>query len=141
MRIRGFQKGDGSLVAAMEKNSRRPRAVKYKIEMVEKCSCCDALIAEENGKPVGYVAFQDMDGAHYVMQIKVVGGEREKGVASALMGEMERVIESGRININVDVGNKAAIGLYKKMGYLESGSQTNYRDGQDKLWMTKKLGE
>ena len=139
MKIRAFRKGDGAAILAIEKGSHRPRAVRNKLEMVEKCSSCNALIAEDGGKPIGYVAFQDLDGAHYVMQIKVVGGMRRKGVATALMREMERAVGRGRINLNVNVGNEAAKRLYEKLGYGVSGSQKSYRDGQDKTWMTKKL--
>lgn len=81
-----------------------------------------ALLAEEEGEVVGTALclFSEWRREGRVASVAVREGLRRRGVGSALLEEAEAELERRGANIyglEAEVGNQAAIGLYRKHGY------------------------
>ncbi len=114
------------------------------------------IIAEENGKIVGYIMCRIEVGlasfglgglirkAH-VVSIAVLPQGRRKGVAKALMAEaIEGMVgyKAKIVYLEVRVTNNPGVALYKKLGFEVSRTLKGYySDGEDAYVMTKKLVE
>ena len=103
----------------------------------------EADVGEE--RPVlGYVGsqscFEDAD----ILNICVRPEARRRGLAEALMTELERrLIPKGveKITLEVRASNEPAIRLYEKLGYSQVGTRKNYyeKPREDALIMQKSL--
>lgn len=112
------------------------------------------LVAEENGKIIGYIMCRIEVGLSnlglgglirkgHVVSIAVLPEGRRKGVAQALMtAAMEgmRYYKAKQCYLEVRVTNVAGISLYKKLGFEVSRIlEGYYSDGENAYLMTKKL--
>ena len=67
---------------------------------------------------------------------------RRKGIAEALLKECERRMGMHTVKLTVRRGNRAAIGLYEKMGYKQIAIWPKYyRNGEDGMVLEQKFGE
>ena len=104
------------------------------------------LVAEgEDGTVLGYVGsqscFEDAD----VLNVAVVPAARRRGIAAALMTELEaRLAPKGvdRITLEVRASNVPAIRLYAGLGYTQVGLRKGYyeRPREDALILQKRIG-
>ena len=102
---------------------------------------------EDGVKPVlGYVGsqscFEDAD----VLNVAVVPAARRRGIAAALMTELEtRLAPKGveRITLEVRASNLPAIRLYEGLGYTQVGLRKGYyeKPREDALILQKQLKE
>ncbi len=88
------------------------------------------FIAEEgSGKTVGYcLATRDGRFAHLI-SIAVLREHRRKGVAGALLQQLLKYLPRHGVDelwLEVNTGNKEAIGLYTKFGFLKIMILENY---------------
>ena len=100
---------------------------------------------EGEAKPVlGYVgsqtSFEDAD----ILNVAVVPAARRRGIAAALMTELEtRLASRGveQITLEVRASNVAAIALYEQIGYAQVGLRKNYyeKPREDALILQKAL--
>ena len=99
---------------------------------------------QPDGTLLGYVGsqscFEDTD----ILNVCVAPEARRRGVARALMTELERrLIPKGvqRITLEVRSSNEPAIRLYEKLGYLRVGLRKNYyeKPREDALILQKNL--
>ena len=95
---------------------------------------------------VGYIGMQTVLDEGYIINIAVSESCRHQGIADALMNCIEE--ESLRkylsfVTLEVRESNDAAISLYKKHGYHETGRRFHYynRPKEDALIFTKCLPE
>ena len=105
------------------------------------------LVAEgERGTVLGYVGsqscFEDAD----VLNVAVVPAARRRGIAAALMTELEaRLAPKGveRITLEVRASNLPAIRLYEGLGYTQVGLRKSYyeKPREDALILQKQLKE
>lgn len=90
------------------------------------------LAADEDGSVVGYVCLlglippdepdEGKERFAFISDLYVVPAYRQKGVGRQLMAEAEglaRALGASQIELNVLVGNRAASGFYRAMGYTE----------------------
>ena len=100
--------------------------------------------AGEERPVLGYVGsqscFEDAD----ILNVCVAPAARRRGVAEALMLELERrLIPKGveKITLEVRVSNVPAIALYSKIGYVQVGTRRNYyeKPREDALILQKSL--
>ncbi len=105
------------------------------------------LVAEESGKVVGYtigeIERKWLRLVGHVMNVAVEEEHRGRGIATALMDELEkRFAERGASTsyLEVRVGNDMARDLYKRRGYVEVGILPRYYRGEDGIAMEKPLG-
>ena len=105
------------------------------------------LVAQgEDGAVLGYVGsqtcFEDAD----ILNVAVVPAARRRGIAAALMTELEtRLASRGveQITLEVRASNVAAIALYEQIGYAQVGLRKNYyeKPREDALILQKQLGD
>lgn len=104
------------------------------------------LVVEDEGKIVGFNDFMITFNSATISQIAITKEYRRKGLASVLLGAMEKhfpkegddIVES--VTLEVRASNEAAISLYKKNGYEEVVRKPHYYpDGEDAIYMVKRL--
>ena len=101
------------------------------------------IVAEnENGCILGYVGMMTVLDEGYIANIAVAPEHRRKGVADALIEELElRAREKSLAFMTLEVreSNTPAIGLYSKHGFTAVGVRRGYyeKPREDALLMTK----
>ncbi len=107
-------------------------------------ACARSILAEADGKIIGYVLFWLLPGAIDIHNIAVHVDFRRRGIARVLLG---RVIDQARrqsivhVMLEVRKSNLPAQKLYETMGCLTVGLRTGYYsdNGEDALAMTLEL--
>ncbi len=103
------------------------------------------LVSEdENGTVQGYVGSQSCFEEADLLNLCVCPEARRRGVAAALMRELERrLIPRGveKITLEVRASNEPAIALYKKLGYARVGLRKGYyeKPREDALILQKNI--
>jgi ribosomal-protein-alanine N-acetyltransferase len=112
------------------------------------------IVAEENGKIVGYImsrievglnnfGFSGLIRKGHVVSIAILPQARRKGIATALLNQAMdgmRYYKARQCYLEVRVTNVAGVQLYKKLGFEVSRTINGYySDGEDAYVMTKKL--
>ena len=106
---------------------------------------CDALVAQLEGAATGYalVFYRSTSSIARLYSIATAPEARGMGVARALLAACEtaarkRCATAMRLEVRLD--NPGAIGLYRKLGYIEFGRYENYyEDGESALRFEKLL--
>lgn len=102
------------------------------------------LIAEDDGRVLGYVGCHFVCGEGDITNVAVHPDFRRKGVARTLLNSLEdeaKTRETEYINLEVRKSNLPAISLYKLMGYEECGERPNFytKPVENAILMTKKV--
>lgn len=100
------------------------------------------LVAEENGKIVGYLGMKPVLDEGYISNVAVTNSARGKGIGSALLQKLDEYAkENGIRTISLEVrpSNAPAIALYEKFGYKQVGRRRNFysHPTEDGLILTK----
>ena len=104
------------------------------------------IVAENDGKVVGFIDFLITFNSSTIMQVAVTKEFRKNGIATQLLSEMENsfpkeiddLVET--ITLEVRESNEAAKKLYMKNGYKIVVIKTNYyKDGENAIYMIKRL--
>ena len=104
------------------------------------------IVAEKDGKVVGFIDFLITFNSSTIMQVAVTKECRGNGIATQLLSEMEKsfpkeiddIVET--ITLEVRESNEAAKNLYLKNGYKIVVIKTNYyKDGENAIYMLKRL--
>ncbi len=77
-----------------------------------------SVVAMKRSEIAGFVMVKDRENEHHVDLIAVRANHRRKGLAKALLGKVMEIAASRKVEVvtvGVDLGNKSAIQLYKKM--------------------------
>jgi [ribosomal protein S18]-alanine N-acetyltransferase len=108
----------------------------FVLELSKTSGICLAAVGE--GRLVGYLICSRYDTVWHVMNVAVDPNHRQRGVASALLGELyERVDHSARFTLEVRRSNQVAIHLYERDGFRPAGIRRRYYqdNGEDALVM------
>lgn len=102
------------------------------------------LVAEEEGKTLGYVGSQSVPPETDLMNLAVAPEARGQGVARELMKElMRRLCEKGMQTLTLEVraSNAPAISLYTQLGFAQIGRRPKYyvNPKEDALILRKDL--
>ena len=102
------------------------------------------LVAQEDGKLIGYVGSQSVAPEADVMNLAVAPEWRNKGVGRALMTALIAQLHSRGITalfLEVRVGNTPAQNLYRSLGFVEAGRRPKYyvNPTEDALILRKEL--
>ena len=106
--------------------------------------CARSILAEVDGKIVGYILFWLLPGELDIHNVAVHTGFRRRGIARLLL---EQVITEAqgrnldRVILEVRQSNIAAQRLYESLGFLITGIRRGYYsdDGEDALAMALSL--
>ena len=96
------------------------------------------LVAEEEGRVVGYGGMMLVEGDAHVMTIAVHPEHRRRGAATRLMlALIEAALARGAANLTLEVrvSNDAALGLYRKFGFSAVGLRPGYYRDEDAMVM------
>lgn len=102
------------------------------------------LVAEEDGRVIGYVGSQSVPPEADVMNLAVAPDHRKKGVGRKLMMQLISELHSRGITalfLEVRVGNLPARSLYQSLGFVEVGRRPKYyvNPTEDALILRKEL--
>jgi ribosomal-protein-alanine N-acetyltransferase len=107
-------------------------------------ACARSILAEADGKIIGYVLFWLLPGTIDIHNIAVHGDFRRKGVARRLLRKVVDEAERQsitRVMLEVRKSNLPAQQLYEAMGFSITGIRKGYYsdNGEDALAMTLEL--
>jgi [ribosomal protein S18]-alanine N-acetyltransferase len=109
----------------------------FVLELSKPSGIC--LAARIDQKIVGYLVCSRYDVVWHVMNVAVVPERRRSGIALALLGALfERVADpEAQYTLEVRPSNRAAIGLYERLGFQSAGTRRRYYqdNGEDALIM------
>jgi len=131
-------------VMAIERTSfRHPWSSRFFLEELQ-VACARSVLAEINGKIVGYVLFWLLPEEVDIHNIAVHTDFRRQGIGHVLLqqvAEQARSRNSSRITLEVRVSNLPAQNLYKSLGFVSKGLRKGYYsdDGEDALMMALEL--
>lgn len=102
------------------------------------------LVAEEDGRVIGYVGSQSVPPEADVMNLAVAPDCRKKGIGRALMTALIAQLRSRGVTalfLEVRVGNLPAQRLYQSLGFVEVGRRPKYYVNpiEDALILRKEL--
>jgi len=75
---------------------------------------------------VGYVLARVISGEAEILHIEVDGRFRKRGLATLLLAKLLRECEVNKVNLEVRLSNEGAQVLYRKMGFVVTGSRKGY---------------
>ncbi len=103
------------------------------------------FVWEEEGEVVGYACYWLVEDEAYLANIAVAPGWRGRGLGRRLLaGSLEWIAGDGAREVVLEVrkGNRAAISLYREMGFKIVGRRPgHYEDGEDAWVMRLKFEE
>ena len=100
------------------------------------------LVAEVVGEVVGYICYWLIAGEMQVLNIATAPQARRNGIAAQLLdcalNKSRSLGELSAVWLEVRAGNRGAIALYQRYGFVFNGTRKKYyRDGEDALLMVK----
>ena len=103
------------------------------------CSVC--LVAELDGKVVGYVGMNLISGEGEITNLAVTEGARGKGVATRLIDALCKTDGLTRLMLEVRVSNAPARTLYEKCGFTVDGIRKNFysHPREDAVLMSREI--
>ena len=87
------------------------------------------LVAEEDGCVAGYVGSQTVCGETDMMNVAVTAPFRRRSIGEKLVLQLVedlKGLESHSLSLEVRASNAPAIGLYEKLGFVQTGLRKNY---------------
>ncbi len=101
------------------------------------------IVASKDGLVVGYVIALCQGREASIQSVAVLPDYRRQGIGEALMRSAIDVLagRSDRVSLLVDVNNAAAIRLYRRLSFRETGRLVRryYPDGSDAMEMASEL--
>ncbi|MDX2493349.1 MAG: ribosomal protein S18-alanine N-acetyltransferase [Desulfuromusa sp.] len=101
------------------------------------------LICEIEDKIVGYICYWLIVGEMQILNVATAPQVRRKGVAAQLLEQaFKRCVSANLLSawLEVRAANQAAITLYQRHGFKQSGIRKSYyRDGEDAIIMVKEF--
>lgn len=98
-----------------------------------------AVVAD---KMVGFIAGNRREEGYlgWIATIGVLPNYRRQGIATALILECERLLNTAVVRLNVRRSNTQAISLYKQLGYIQISTWPGYySDGEEALIFEKQI--
>lgn len=131
-------------VMAIERTAfRHPWSASFFLEELQ-VACARTIVAEINGKIVGYVLFWLLPEEIDIHNIAVHTAFRRQRIGQTLLQqviEQARSRNSSRVTLEVRVSNIAAQKLYDSVGFVSRGLRKGYYsdDGEDAVIMVLEL--
>ncbi|GFI47440.1 ribosomal-protein-alanine acetyltransferase [Lachnospiraceae bacterium] len=143
VQIREMMPGDVEAASEIEREAfSMPWQAKDFLEMVQ-ADYAHYYVAVEDGRVIGCCGLRDMAGEGEITNVVVAKNARRKGTGLRLMEHMlEKAGEMGikACTLEVRVSNRAAIGLYEKLGFAGEGIRPGFYEKpvEDALIMWKR---
>lgn len=144
VRFRPMTTADLDEVMVIERTSFRfPWSTGFFLQELQ-VACARSILAEIDGRIVGYVLFWLLPGAIDIHNIAVHVDFRRRGIARLLLGRvLNQARDESHIRVILEVrrSNLQAQKLYESLGFVTTGIRKGYYsdDGEDALAMTLEL--
>ena len=137
-RIRPVKNSDMNAISELEDASFKDPFPTYFLSQLAEANPDTFLVAEVNGKIVGYAVVDNWTDQQHLVSIAVSAGLRRKGIGQALLDGFIGRLREGSLGLEVRKSNAAAIELYHKNGFTDTGvAHSYYKDGEDAIQMVK----
>jgi ribosomal-protein-alanine N-acetyltransferase len=147
MKLRRFSLADLDKILEIEKLSFPYREAwsKEYFKILYQKNPEEFIVAEENGKVVGYTIGQLKNDSAEIISLAVAPNWRKKGIGKALTEFLINHFRGKKIKeifLHVRTKNEVATSFYQNLGFEVSKTIKNYyRNGDDAHFMKKELGE
>ena len=140
LQIRPVKNGDISSISEIEQISFKDPFPSYFLSQLADANPETFLVAVLGGKIVGYAVIDKWPDQEHLVSIAVIPESRKKGIGQALLEKLIEEVETGRMKLEVRRSNKAAVELYRKNGFVQTGvAYSYYTDGEDAFQMEKAI--
>jgi ribosomal-protein-alanine N-acetyltransferase len=138
LEIRRVKTDDIGTISEMEQVCFKDPFPSYFLSQLADANPDTFLVAVLDGKIVGYAVVDEWPDQEHLVSIAVLPGSRKKGVGQALLDNLIEKIQPGIMKLEVRRSNKAALELYRKNGFIQTGiAHSYYTDGEDAIQMEK----
>jgi [ribosomal protein S18]-alanine N-acetyltransferase len=138
LQIRQFRAEDISAISEIEQLSFKDPFPTYFLSQLADANPDTFLVAVKGDKIVGYAVIDKWPDQDHLVSIAVLPESRRKGVGQALLAHLIEKLQTGSLRLEVRRSNKAALDLYRKNGFVQTGlAHSYYTDGEDALQMEK----
>jgi [ribosomal protein S18]-alanine N-acetyltransferase len=138
LQIRQFRAEDISAISEIEQLSFKDPFPTYFLSQLADANPDTFLVAVKGDKIVGYAVIDKWPDQDHLVSIAVLPESRRKGVGQALLAHLIEKLQTGSLRLEVRRSNKAALDLYRKNGFVQTGlAPSYYTDGEDALQMEK----
>ena len=138
LQIRQYKSDDISAISEIEQLSFKDPFPSYFLSQLADANPVTFLVAVINDKIVGYAVIDKWPDQEHLVSIAVIPASRKKGVGQALLDHLIERLHTGSLKLEVRRSNKAALDLYRKNGFVQTGiAHSYYTDGEDAILMEK----
>ncbi len=136
--VRRVSREDLPMVSRLEELSFPDPYPRYFLEQLAEANPETFLVAEREGKLVGYTVADQWRDHNHLVSIAVHPDNRRTGVGETLLVELENILESGLLRLELRKSNLAAMEFYMANGFKPMGTRPGYYgDGEDAILMEK----
>jgi [ribosomal protein S18]-alanine N-acetyltransferase len=142
--FRSMNPADLDEVMLIERSAfRYPWSARFFLQELQ-VQCARSILAEADGKILGYILFWLLPGEIDVHNLAVHSGYRRRGIARSLLQEViaeARAQSRARLTLEVRQSNLPAQKLYQSLGFVTIGIRKGYYsdDGEDAFAMALEL--
>ncbi len=138
--IRPVRTDDIGTVSEMEQICFKDPFPSYFLSQLADANRDTFLVAVLDRKIVGYAVMDRWPEQEHLVSIAVLPQARRKGVGQALLNELIENMQTGSVKLEVRRSNKAALEIYRKNGFIQTGvAHSYYTDGEDAIQMEKMI--
>lgn len=140
IQIRPVETEDLTAIHALEEACFNDPFPSYFINQLAEANPSTFLVAQDSGKVIGYAVVDNWTDHQHLVSIAVLPGSRGKGVAQMLLSQLIGRLRSGPLRLELRKSNNAALALYLKNGFAQTGiAHSYYTDGEDAIQMEKQI--
>lgn len=140
LHIRQINADDISAISEIEQLSFKDPYPSYFLSQLADANPETFLVAVTGDKIIGYAVTDKWPDEEHLVSIAVIPDSRKKGVGQALLDRLIERLQTGSLKLEVRRSNKAALDLYRKNGFIQTGvAHSYYTDGEDAILMEKAI--
>jgi ribosomal-protein-alanine N-acetyltransferase len=140
LQIREVRTDDVTAISEIEQISFKDPFPTYFLSQLADANPHTFLVAVVRDKIVGYAVIDKWPEQEHLVSIAVIPESRRKGVGQALLDHLIEKMQTGSLRLEVRRSNKAALELYRKSGFVQTGvAHSYYTDGEDAFQMEKTI--
>src|SRR5579864_9606728 len=138
LQIRPVRTGDLSSIHQLEETCFKDPFPPYFINQLADANPSTFLVAEEAGRIIGYAVVDNWTDHQHLVSIAVRPDSQRRGVGQALLSQLTERLRPGQLRLELRMSNRAALALYLKNGFTQTGTANGYyTDGEDAIQMEK----
>ncbi len=138
LEIRQVQNEDLDSIYELEKRSFKDPYPKYLLNQLADEYPETFVVAKRGTETIGYLAVAHFTNHYHLVSVAVEPGSRRLGIAKGMLSFVEGQLPRGVLRLELRKSNDAALYLYRKNGFRQTGiTPSYYADGEDAITMEK----